>query len=202
MPFPALLRLVALPLVLLGCGVTVDAGAMGRCGDPGIDCDAGLPIGDPEYGDFNASGFAALRAGLPGQWHGVMAGLEMWRSPIEMRFSEASERGFGNFELRCTRGASLCLPLPSEQGVSVGEYRLTFVDDDGAGEGDFFWDPGFNQARTSARFRNLLLQESGQVLYFIMDDVLLGSFLFVLKAGPWPDAGTEEPPMAFEGDEP
>ncbi len=207
MPQPALLRMVALPLFSLGCGVTLDVGAMVRCSDPGIVCDldggfvdAGLPIGDPQYGEFNAAGFAALRAGLPGEWHGLVAGLETWRTPIEMRFSEASEDGLGSFELRCTQPALLCVPLPSEDRRSVGQYRLTFVDADGAGEGEFIWDPGFQQSRTSVRFRNMLLQDSGQVLYFVADDLVFGSFLFIMKSGTWPDdAGTDEPPMSPEG---
>lgn len=176
-----------------GCSPKVDLGAMNVCGDQGVICDldggfsdATLPIGDPQYPEFDRAAFEHISAGLEGEWHGVVAGIEMIFSPFEMRFIPGDEEGSGDFLVECV-ASRFCVPIGGFQGNRAsGRYRVLYADGNRAGQGEFTWTEGEGR---SAKFTNLLLQRSDEVLFFVVDIWLGGSFQFVMQRGPWPDAG-------------
>ncbi len=191
--------LVSAPFVVeSGCTPNVELGAMDSCGDQGVICDldgvfsdATFPLGEAQYPDFNRAAFEQLSAGMEGTWHGVVAGVETIFPRFEMQFFPGADEGAGEFVVDCL-GSPVCVPIGSfEDSRAFGKYRLIYADRDRAGQGEFTWP--FAGAGQSTRFRNLLLQRSDQVLFFVVDIALAGSFQFVMQRGPWPDAGVEEP---------
>jgi hypothetical protein len=193
-----LTALLSAPFVFgAGCSPKVDLGSMATCSDDGVVCDldggfsdAALPIGASMYPAFDGDAFVHVSEAMEGKWHGVVAGAEMISPRFEMSFAPDGGDGSGAFHVRCVE-SRLCVPIGKvDDGSTEGEYRIAYVDGDRTGQGEFTWT---DETKKSARFRSLLLRESDEVLFFVVDFPPLGSFQFVMRSGPWPDAGVAEP---------
>jgi hypothetical protein len=197
--------LLPAPFAFWGCHPSVEVGAMATCDDPGVVCDldggfsdGALPIDQSEYGEFDRAAYDALRTGIVGDWNGIAVGLEsILRLPLEVTFSESSDRGVGTFTLRCPE-SRFCVPIgvPSH-GLWVGQYRVAHVDD-GAGGGEFFWDNP-DGPRSTVQFAEMRLQQSGQTLSFLVAVDPLDTFRVLMQRGLASDAGQKDAPTpAFD----
>ncbi|MFT3927926.1 MAG: hypothetical protein QM778_35690 [Myxococcales bacterium] len=190
--------LLATTALAAGCDSVRNVGGMNTCDDEGVVCDldgglsdAASPIGDPQYADYDRAANQRMSADLAGDWHGFATGLESISSPFDMHFDPLEGTTGGNFSVRCLE-LTVCVPFGNfnPDSRSSGQYDLTYVDKARTGRGEFTWE---DDVQRSLAFSNLLLQQSDQVLSFVIDIPVIGSFQFRMLRGPFPDAGADVP---------